>query len=184
MSKISLDPKYEQQMIERAKVDPEKFAPLYSHYQPHIYRFIFAKLRIKEIAEDLTAQTFEKAIRGIKDFQWQGTSVSAWLYQIAKRLILDYLRAQKVRQNTTDAGDNINFLPGNDSVEVEAEHEVHTELLSRLVQTLSPKERQIIDMKFYKGYSNKLIAQLLHMSESNVGTTVFRVVKKLQEKSH
>src|SRR5512145_1116864 len=99
MSVVSLDLETEKKLVTAAQADPQRFEQLYVHYQPPIQRFIMAKLANKEVSEDLTAQVFEKALKNIHTFEWQGNSFSSWLYQIAKRVIIDYLRQQK-RRNT------------------------------------------------------------------------------------
>jgi|GEM_PF-294611 len=183
MSRISLDPQQEQKLIVAAQKDISNFTPLYTHYYPHILRFTLSKLHSKEVAEDITAQTFQKAIQSIQSFKWQGTPFSAWLYQITKRLIIDCYRKQ-ARQKTTDfTGQSEDTLPAsNYDLQALAIDSIHSDTIQAELLTFSSPEREIIYLKFYLGYTNKLIAQTVNISETNVGTIIHRSVKKLKER--
>ncbi|MCA9379243.1 RNA polymerase sigma factor [Candidatus Dojkabacteria bacterium] len=179
MSKISLDPKIEQEMVNAAKQNPDLFAPLYEHYHPHLLRFVQSKISQSEIAEDLTAQTFEKAIKNLSGFEWQDVSFSAWLYQIAKRLIIDHYRKSSRRQMA--GSDEMELVMDNSSLENQVEDELASDSIRRLLATLPARERKVAYLKFYNGYSNKVIADLTDLSETNVGTILYRIVGRLRE---
>lgn len=181
MAAVSLNPKVEQELLAAAQADPAKFSAIYEHYEPHLYRFVFAKVSIKEIAEDLTSQTFEKALKNIHTFKWEGNSLSSWLYQIAKRLIIDYYRATaRHGAVVTDAVDTTT-LSDNYSLEQQIETEVNQNLLQDLIEKLPEKERKVMYLKFYNGYTNKLIGEITGLSETNVGTIIYRAVRRLKQ---
>lgn len=182
MSTISLDPKIERNLIELAKENPENFGEIYRHYYPHLLKFTQSKLTQKEIAEDITSQVFHKALQNIHTFTWQDISFSAWLYQIAKRLIIDHYRKVS-RQKTNVIGEQSDeTLPRNPA---NLQNDTHLEIQSDMVQkallTFENREREIVYKKFYLGYSNKLIADELGLSQTNVSSIIHRVVKKLQK---
>ena len=64
--------------------DSEAFGQLYDKYFKKIYRFIYYKINQKELTEDLVADTFTKALDGIKKFKNGKGTFSSWLYQIAR----------------------------------------------------------------------------------------------------
>ncbi len=181
MSKISLPPKKEKELIAAAKSDPAKFAPLYEHYQPHIRRFFAVKLMDAAVIDDLTAQVFEKALVNIEKFVWKGHPFSAWLYRIANNLLMDYYR-QKSQQNFASLEQQLVDVP-EERVSLDSEIRLDWEksTLQKFIDTLSSQHRQIIILKFYEGYTNRKIAKILGISESNVGTILYRIVKKLRQ---
>lgn len=181
MAAVSLDPKIEQELLTAAQADPTKFSAIYEHYHPHLLRFIQTKVNTKEIAEDLTSQTFEKALKNIKAFTWEGNSLSSWLYQIAKRLIIDYYRSTaRHGAVVTDALDTT-LLPDNSSLETQVETEVNQDILQTLIEKLPEKDRKVMYLKFYNGYTNKVIGEIVGLSETNVGTIIYRAVQKLKQ---
>lgn len=175
-----MDPKLEQELLTAAQADPAKFSAIYEHYQPHLFRFVSAKVNSKEIAEDLTSQTFEKALKNIHSFQWEGNSLSSWLYQIAKRLIIDYYRATARHSAVVTDAVDITTTSDNSSLEHQVESEVNQDLLQKLIEKLPEKERKVMYLKFYNGYTNKLIAEITELSETNVGTIIYRAVQRLK----
>lgn len=180
MSKISLDPKEEKKIIAEARKDRKKFAPLYKHYLPHIKKFFNIRVYSDpEVTEDLTSEVFKKAISGLDNFQWQGISFSAWLYKIARNTLIDFFRSEKKDVSINEMDYALESkTKGPDELAIELLNE---ELLKNLLESLPERERNIIYMKFYDGYTNKTIAKVLGLSETNVGTIVYRAVKKLRK---
>ena len=66
--------------------DTEAFGLLYDHYQPSVYRFLYYRTRSVTLAEDLTSETFFRALRSMNNFRWQGRDLGAWLMTIARNL--------------------------------------------------------------------------------------------------
>ena len=66
--------------------DKDAFGLLYDHYQGSVYRFLFYRTRSTQLAEDLTSETFFRALRSMNNFRWQGKDFGAWLMTIARNL--------------------------------------------------------------------------------------------------
>ncbi len=87
----------EKEYIALAQKNPKHFDSLYKLYHDKIYRYILSKVnRETAVAEDLTSVTFEKALKNIGRFRWQGIPFSAWIYRIANNTIIDYYRKQNI----------------------------------------------------------------------------------------
>lgn len=78
--------KTDKALIEKAKTDLNAFGKLYDLYVDDVFRFVYFKVSNKEDAEDITARTFEKALKAIKNFKWKGYSFKTWLFVIAKNI--------------------------------------------------------------------------------------------------
>jgi len=89
MSVISIAPEKEQELVKKAQKNKKHFDELYSHYYPHIKRFLNQRVYNEEDVEDLTSVVFEKAFKGIGSFKWQGVSFSSWVYKIATNPLID-----------------------------------------------------------------------------------------------
>lgn len=79
-------------LIERTQQGkPEAFSLLFSKYHPRLYRHIHGRVRVPEVAKDLTQETWLKAFRDIDSFR--GTSgFYSWVYQIAENVTTDFFR--------------------------------------------------------------------------------------------
>src|SRR4051812_43405943 len=73
--------------------DSEAFGQLYDHYQASVYRFLYYRVGSVPLAEDLTAETFFRALRSMSSFRWQGKDFGAWLMTIARNLTTDHFKA-------------------------------------------------------------------------------------------
>src|SRR4051812_1479618 len=74
----------ESRCVEEAKRDPLKFEALYNSYYEKIFRFVYQRVDEKEVAFDITQQTFMKAMLNIRKYEYRGLPFSSWLYRIAR----------------------------------------------------------------------------------------------------
>ena len=186
MSRISLDPKTEKSLVKKIQKGSEKerkkaLETIYTHYKKPIFRFFDIKIRITEDVEDLTATVFKKVLEGIDNFQWQGLSLSAWIYRIARNTLIDFFRENDKRRKTTPITDAMHLASNEGGPEEMAEFLDLRDQLHGLLEELPEREQKIIYMKFYEGYTNRTIARLTGLSETNVGTIVWRTVKTLRK---
>src|SRR5436309_2066983 len=79
-------------VVERARHDRAAFGEIYDHYLPRVYAFCRLYSASEEDAEDLTAQTFEQALRAIQRYDQRGLPLSAWLLRIAANAAKDRSR--------------------------------------------------------------------------------------------
>lgn len=181
MSSISLDPKIEKRIIEEARKEKAKFGPLYKHYKKYIFEFFTYRVEDYNTAEELTSVVFEKALKGLDNFQWQGVPFSAWLYRIARNTLIDHYR-KKAKNKEISSLELIQELPSKEKQPHEIVETMFTEeLLYNILQELPSREKEIIYLKFFDGYTNKIIAEITSLSETNVGTILYRTIRKLRE---
>lgn len=181
MAQISLPSKLEEKLVKKAKKNTPAFAPLYQHYYPHIKKYFDFRVSEPEIADDLTADVFEKALGGLTNFQWQGVSFSSWLYRIASNTLIDHYR-QTSREKKKVPLENLAELPSlrKGPLAAAIADDFQT-TLSRLIKKLKPREQEVLRLKFSEGHTNKSIAAKTGLTETNVGTIVYRAVRKLRK---
>jgi RNA polymerase sigma-70 factor (ECF subfamily) len=83
--------------------DTAAFAQLYDRYVDQIYRYLLFRVGTRELAEDLTSETFLRALRGITSVSYQGRDVGAWFVTIARNLLLDHVKSSRYRREITTA---------------------------------------------------------------------------------
>jgi RNA polymerase sigma-70 factor (ECF subfamily) len=154
---------------------------LYREARDDVFAYAAGLLRDRSAAEEVTAVAFERAYRKRKRFDENRGSRRAWLFGIARNAALDELRRQKRKAELkTEPVD-----PRSGSSPEAAGEPSSTDPLERItvraaLQTLTPRERELIALKFFAGLSNQEIAEVVGISESNAGTRVHRVVEKLR----
>ncbi len=169
----------EEKLINKAKKDKKAFGKLYEYYWPKVVRYLQHKVNGNlHTAEDLASTTFEKALKNISGYKWQGTSFSAWIYKIAYNTYVDYLRTLK---NTVEIDIEHVIPDAKESIEDRLIEDETSITLKNLLTNLKDREQVIIKLKFYEGYSNKKIAEVLSISETNIGTIINRAITKLRD---
>ncbi len=161
----------EQALVEAAKADPSRFAPLYEAHFARIYAFIAHRVRHRAAAEDLTAEVFRHALAAIGGFEWRGVPFIAWLYRIAANEIADYATRAAREQGSIATGE-----PSHD----ERDRIEHRATLFRLVDTLPPDQRRVIVLRFAEERSIREIAEALGRTEGAVKQLQWRALQTLR----
>jgi RNA polymerase sigma-70 factor (ECF subfamily) len=158
--------------------DSEAFGQLYDHYQGSVYRFVYYRTRSQTLAEDLTSETFLRALRNMSGFRWQGKDFGAWLMTIARNLCTDHFKAGRTRleHTTEDMGVHDAATEGpEDAVLAGLTNEA---LLGGLKQ-LSDEQRDCLIMRFLQGLSIAETAEVLGRSEGAIKQLQLRGVRNL-----
>jgi RNA polymerase sigma-70 factor (ECF subfamily) len=158
----------------------EGFAELYERTFPRVYAYVASLVRDRSVAEDVTAQAFERAYRKRRTYRPGRGSMDAWVFGIARNAALDELRKRKRRASlVVDPEDT-----ASPTAEDQAELAIRRETVRAALSSLDGQERDLIALKFAGGLSNSEIARVLGTSESNVGTRLHRTITKLREACH
>ncbi len=161
----------------RAALD---FEALYRSSRDDLYAYTASLLRDRAAAEDVTAQAFERAFRRRRTFNARRGSARAWLFGIAPNAALDELRRRRrLASLAVDPGDVDAVAPDEG-----ADHALTRTAVRTAMATLEAHERELIALKFYAGLSNRELARVLGVSESNAGTMLHRAVAKLRKACH
>jgi len=165
----------ERLLVERAKSDPEAFGVLYDRYVDEIYRFARARLGNAPAAEDVTADVFVKALRGISRYRDRGRPFSCWLYRIARNAVADHFRHEPVSRQLSDR------LPDADTqVEATAIRRLEVDDLWGRVEKLPPQQRVAMTLRFRDDRSAREAAAIMGKSEAAVKLLIYRAVGRLR----
>jgi RNA polymerase sigma-70 factor (ECF subfamily) len=149
---------------------------LYRDLLPRVYNFFLYRAGDPVLAEDLTALTFEKAWRNRERYRRDLAAFSTWLFTIARNVATDDYR----RRRDEVPLDALRERAGEHDVEEAAERRAERARLAALLDALPPRERELLALKYGAGLTNRAIAGLTGLSESNVGTIVHRAVVTLR----
>lgn len=156
---------------------PLDFADVYRQEVPRVYNFFRFRVGDDALAEDLTSATFEKAWRSREQYRQDVAAFSTWLFTIAQRVLIDHLR----RQQSVVSLDAISELPDKRSMEDVIQKRADFARLSFLLAQLADRDRELVALRYGAGLTNRAIARLTGLSESNVGVLLHRAVIKLRE---
>lgn len=169
-------------LIERAKHDRAAFAVVYRLYLPRIHAFCRAHCDDQQEAEDLTAQTFERALRSLPQYQARGAPFSAWLYRIAANLTIDrgrrsgritYLGDDPLPENEIERRDE--NLPA-----MEVERWERAGWILEHVLALPADQQQAIQLRFWEDRTVPEVAAQLGRSEGAAKQLLRRAVRGLR----
>jgi RNA polymerase sigma-70 factor (ECF subfamily) len=132
--------------------DREAFGRLYSRYAPGVSRFVGSRLRDRDLAQDLTSETFARALRRIDSVSYQGRDAGAWFTTIARNLITDHVKSSRVQRETVtaefdDAGTD-HESPEQAAIRTETAADVR-----RRVSQLPTDQQECIRLRFFNELS-------------------------------
>jgi RNA polymerase sigma-70 factor (ECF subfamily) len=160
----------------------ERFEALYRASRDDVYAYVATLLRDTPAAEDVTALAFERAYRRRRSFDRARGDERAWLFGIARNAALDELRRRK--RHATLAVDPEDPRAADAFADDTAEDAVRRTAVQTALDALTPRERELVALKFHAGLTNAEIARVLGVSESNAGTLVHRTIAKLRKACH
>lgn len=149
---------------------------LYADHLPRVYNFFRYRVGAGPEAEDLTAVTFEKAWRARARYRRDLGAFSTWLFTIARHVAVDHHRRTREHVPLEHAAG----LAGGHTPEDLAEHRSDVGRLATLLADLPERERELLALKYGAGLTNRAIARLTGLGESNVGTILHRTVQALR----
>src|SRR2546423_1180112 len=156
----------------------DEFAAVAEQHLDDVYAYLVYLTGDRATAEDLAAETFEKALRSWKQFDPRRASAKTWLCQIARSRALDHFRAEARRRRRED------LYAVREPVERE---EVFGRELSpwleRALAALSAGEREVIALRILLGLDGEAAARLLGISPTACSTRLHRALGKLEEQA-
>lgn len=156
-----------------------EFAEFYASWFDRVYNYARGRTGSAVRADEIAADTFERAFRAWGKFDAKRGDRRTWLFTIAFRSVADHYRAEmpgvwtslELTAEPPDAARG----PAK-----EAEAADEKRLLTKALNGLEDEAREVVSLRFYSGLTNRAIGDLLGLSESNVAVILFRSIRKLR----
>ena len=160
------------------KGDAEAFGQLYDHYVTLVHRYVHNRVGDRATAEDVTSETFVRALRRIDSLSFQGRDVGAWLVTIARNIVLDHVKSSRYRLEvaTADMRDADRATDGPEDAVVA--HLTNRELLA-CVQQLGSEQQECIVLRFIHGLSVAETAAIMGKKDGAIKALQHRAVRRL-----
>lgn len=176
----------ERALVERARTDRAAFALLYREHVDAVYGFAFRRCGSKEVAEEATSATFERALRSIGGYEWRGAGIRPWLLRIASNEVAEIYRTrgrlgghrgQLALRELAPA----DAWPGDDGlVDAEPGHGVDLALLHDALDRLPERYRAVISLRYLADMSASDAAAEMGCSNAVLAVTLHRALNALR----
>ena len=158
-------------------MDNELLMKLYGAYQKELYLYLYSLCRNRHQAEDLLHETFLKALLALPDGH---TNMRAWLYMVARNLFYNQQK-KKSREILMEEQDYFPEKKTDEDLFEKILEEENRRMLYQAIRRLEIKKREIIQMQYFGGMSQKEIAAVLHITPENVRVLAYRAKKELKK---
>ena len=145
-------------------------------YYPAVFRYFRYRGADPETANDLASSTFEQALKNLSSYDPHKGQIQTWLFAIAHNLGINHWKAEK---QTAPLDDNLP-IPDDPPLEQSLMLLADKEQVLQALQLLDLRAREILALKFGGLISNRQIAGLTNLTESNVGVILYRSLIKLR----
>jgi len=168
-------------LVKQAKSgDGDAFGALYERYATDIYRFLHAQLPEFWTAEDLTSDVFLRAWNFLPRYKDRGYTFSAFLYKIARNVLIDYRRKTRYETNRVPIDPDNTTIEKTELSEQLIRIQEH-QTLWRILNSLRDDYRSILVLRFINGVSIQDISRIMGRSEGAIRILQHRALKALRQ---
>jgi RNA polymerase sigma-70 factor (ECF subfamily) len=168
-------PAAEQALAEQALAE-QPYTELYRQYLPRILNYIRLRVDGEDLAQDLTAEAFERAISRQHTLR-RREAFGAWIFTIARNTVAGYYRRRRPEVSLEQTAEHRD--PGLSPPEAVMRRE-EVARLQKVLATLSEREQEIIRLRFGAGLGNKEVGEILRLRAGHVAVILFRALRKLR----
>lgn len=173
----------ELRLVEAAQKDPRKFGVLYDKYHRQIFLFVYKRTGEEELAGDITAQVFLKAMLNLPKYAYRGVPFSAWLYRIASNEVNQHFRNVKSDRTISMEKSHIDKVMGMVDEEKTSDLvELYQAVMIETLQEMHPDEVEIIELRFFEDRPFSEVGFILGITENNAKVKVYRIVERLRKR--
>jgi RNA polymerase sigma-70 factor (TIGR02952 family) len=166
-------------LVHRAQQgDAEAFGRLYDHYVTIVHRYVYHRVGDRATAEDVTSETFVRALRRIDSLSFQGRDVGAWLVTIARNIIRDHVKSSRYRLEVTTA-DMRDADRATDGPEDAVVQHLTNQQLLECVRQLGSEQQECIVLRFLHGLSVSETAEIMGKKDGAIKALQHRAVRRL-----
>ena len=156
------------------------FGELFDRYYDVVYRYVLFRMGDRSFAEDVTQETFVRALRRISSVSYQGRDIGAWFVTIARNLIFDHVKSSRYRLEHS-TGEIIELSPSTHGPEQQVLEGATNDELLRCVRKLNADQQECIQLRFLQGLSVAETAQAMDRNEGAVKALQHRAVRRLAQ---
>lgn len=168
----------DEQLAIEARADPAAFGLLYQRHVERVYRFLRARGASDELAADLTAVTFERALAHIQRYRPGQAGIAPWLLQIARNAYIDALRRRRPTVALDEAMDALDRARSPEDAAIAAEQR---RSVLAVVATLPEIQQEALALRFAAGLTSREIAVVIGRSDDATKKLLSRALAALRE---
>lgn len=158
--------------------DGEAFGQIYDHHMDGVYRYLYYRVGSHSLAEDLTSETFLKALQRLDSFTWRGRDIRAWFITIARNLVTDYYRSSRYSLEVMTA-DMLDADHGDDGIEGQVLDRLGDDELIAAIRRLKPDQQECVALRFLQGLSVAETSAVMQRSQGAVKQLQLRAIRAL-----
>ncbi len=155
----------------------ENFAWVYTSYFPRLYNYVSCRASSREEAEDIVALVFEQILNKFHTYDPQRGNLDTWIFTIARNALTD--RHRYKRRHREQALDEHLELEADFSLSDQFLRQEEVEQLRVYMGRLSPREQELLVLRYGAGLTHRRIGEIMKMNEGNVAVVLGRTVRKL-----
>jgi len=166
------------ELVARARDgDAESFGLLYRRYVDPIYRYLFTRLGDSKEAEDLTEDVFFRSFRALGSYRERGLPFSAFLYQVAKNVLIDHYRQQKGEVQLEKSEPALETLRPLDEQVIRDEQ---MRDLRRAMDEMPANYREVIILRVILAMPTDVVANWMNLTEGATRVLLHRALASLR----
>jgi RNA polymerase sigma-70 factor, ECF subfamily len=180
VAKVNKASFYERSQPKRWDTSPLNFAALFDTHHRRLYAYVRSQVADQATAEDLTAAAFERAFSHSHTYDPAKASFATWLFRIAHNLVINYYQATSRKPVYYELDEAAEVSTADLSPEQQVLRQEQHRILRDTVTTLSERDQEIIQLKFFGRLTNREIAEVMDLNEKTVSVIIFRALQKLK----
>lgn len=175
-----MDDKKEKNLLRSAqRGDKDAMAGLYDEHYRAVYNYVYYRINDHHVAENLSAEVFIRMINKLPGYVDRGRPLLAWLYTIARNLVIDFHRQQEKKKEVQIKEEILEERI--DSPEHQVQNRQLQDCFQTVINLLPESQRRLIIYRFINGFSTPKIIQLLNKSDRAVRSLQHRALRSLEQ---
>jgi RNA polymerase sigma-70 factor (ECF subfamily) len=170
----------ERVLVDRARTDRQAFATLYRRHVDAVYGFAYRRCGSREVAEEATSATFERALRSIGSFEWRDAGVRPWLLRIASNEVAEVFRSRS-RLHGARGQMAVRAMAAEGTGEIELPGTIDVAGLHAALDRLPERYRAVISLRYLAGLGAGEAAAEMGCSNAVLAVTLHRALKALRD---
>lgn len=165
--------------VEQAQAgDKTAFEEIYEMLSGDIFRFVYRRTNNRELAEDITSETFLQGFSKLQDANWEISNFTAWLFAIARNLVASYFSSGRYKREITTDNPPDASKTANSPEQIVVSYFSSIDLL-KVVKQLNPEQQECIVLRFILGYTVSETAVAMNRTADAIRALQYRAVRSL-----